>query len=516
MRSLGRAASAGDDGFGLVETVIALAVLAAVMAALLAAMMVGIRGVDLARGNQQAGALANAELENLRTLPYNQVLLRTGDPTLPAGSYAGEALDVAPAGAVVPHRRDVASDTRTYTVRRWVTQASFDAAGSVATRRVTVEVSWTQHGKTHRRLVSSLMTNTRRGLPLPQFTWRCNGSGCSGPSAAITRGPGSDASFGFSLRNLGARDTWNLSASKPGWTFYRDTDKDGLWSGSISSEPPLTDTDGDGVVDTAPIEPSTQPQFFVAHRIAGAGESGTSTIDFVAASSASPADGTKVVPATLTVTASGAIPSPPPTPGPTPAPTTCTSGSPIIVAGPSIAPTIPNKYSPLTLMLFNGPPDGDTPRLAANAMGTDTSTQAAVCNYAVDVQTGLAGRQTTPLSPAVWSFQPPSTAVDEFRGTAVAKVWIACDAGVTPTVTVRLMSGSAASTQRAASSLTLSADSCDGRYFGVPFDLPLQTSGFGVTHGSADRLTLRLETTGPLRLLYDAPGAGATLVVGTK
>ena len=71
------------------------------------------------------------------------------------------------------------------------------------------------------RTISTLLTETTRGLPLPRY-------GVTPTSVTtFTATPSSTLTWGFQVVNRGARDTFNVSASAGTWTYYQDTDCDG-------------------------------------------------------------------------------------------------------------------------------------------------------------------------------------------------------------------------------------------------------------------------------------------------
>ena len=486
------------------------------MAALLTALVIALQATVLGRANQQAGDVVNAEIEKIRSYSYPQVTLATGDATLSgAASYAGETVAVAAGGAVQPAQTTFVADNRTYTVRRWVTNNSTNADSEVTVRRVTVEVTFTANGQQHTRKASTLVTNTRRGLPLPNF--RVDYSGAAPQVSGrwrVAAAPGSVVDFGFVIRNLGARDTWNLTSSQTGWSFFLDTNQNGVRD---TGETPLTDTDGSGQVDTAPIEPSSVPLYLVANRAVGAAESGAVGITFTAVSSAQPATGVKTVLTTLDVTTSASTPTPAPSPSVSPTTPTppCTGGSPTLVDATAPSPSWPvGGYSTLTLTLQNGNA-GDSATRGSDLMSLsrDATTQLAACNFSTDVQTGVAGRVLTALIPAAWDYTPAGGSAKDRRleGTAVVKVWVKCPTSSTPTITATV-GLKATLNHTATGSTTVSASGCNGSKFTA---VPIQIPGVDLTTGGA-QIQLRIRTSATVAILYDAPGAGAYLAVGAR
>ena len=68
----GRVRRGGDNGFTLVEVIVSMAILVIAVSALLTALVVTLQATVLARANQQAGDVANAELEKVRSSPTHR------------------------------------------------------------------------------------------------------------------------------------------------------------------------------------------------------------------------------------------------------------------------------------------------------------------------------------------------------------------------------------------------------------------------------------------------------------
>lgn len=500
----------GEAGFTLVEVMVSIVILVLAVAALLTTLVVALQGTVLGRANQQAGDVANAEIERIRSFSYPQVTLASGDSTLlSAPTYEGEPVAVALGGAVQPALTTFVADNRTYSVRRWVTDAETNAAGEVTVRRVTVEVSFEANGRDHVRTASTLVTNTRRGLPLPIFRFDYNGAAplVSG-RWKVTVAPSADADFGLVLRNLGARDTWNITSSQGGWAFHLDTNQNGVLD---TGEPALTDTDGDGVPDTAPIEPSTAPLYLVANRAIGSAESGLSDITFTATSSAQPAGGVKVVQTTMDVTTGAATPTPAPSPPSSSEP--CTGGTPVLANSSVLPPSwTGGGYSTLTLTLQNGD-TGDSTSRNPMSLSRDSTTQTGTCNFSTELQTGVAGRVLLPLVPAAWDYTPTGGGAKDkdYRGTGVLKVWVKCTTGTTPTLTATF-GRKADLVHTATGSVTVAASACNSAKFSaVGIQVPNATFD-----SNGDPVQVRLRSSQVVAVLYDAPDAGAYFAVGAK
>ncbi len=368
------ARSAAQAGFSLVETLVAMGIAVTATLGLLGASIFAVNATVTARQNQQAGDYLNQALEQVRALPYGGVAMVTSDLAGDAAittsggvqyfnpGTGAEAVDARTSGSINPHVVTSSTSNGTYTVKRYVTvpaSTPVDAQGIPAVRRVTVVVSWS-HGATRTRTASTMVTATRRGLPLPNYQWLYNGSApVLAGRPTETKNPGNDVSFGFALTNLGARDSWLLSSSTSGWTFHVDTDQDGVWD-DVGTEPALT-------ASTTPLlEPGQAvPYYVVAHRVIGTAENGTTTTTFSAASVSQPSYTAKSVTTTLTVTAGTVVP-PTPTPSATPSSTVsatpCNAGSSTGVLGDmstTSTTTKPNNsYTTTRLNLANGPARG--------------------------------------------------------------------------------------------------------------------------------------------------------------
>ena len=153
-----------EDGFTLVELVIAMFIVTVILTSMLALFVASIRTVTLARERQTATALATQVLEQVRALPYNDVVKGldstdlTGDPFISGGRlvYPAGSIDevlrtstptASPApgrGPLSPHRLDVRPEgagRQLYTVRSYVTAG----ATTQPSYNLTAIVSWTSN-----------------------------------------------------------------------------------------------------------------------------------------------------------------------------------------------------------------------------------------------------------------------------------------------------------------------------------------------------------------------------------
>ena len=120
--------------------------------------------------------------------------------------------------------------------------------------------------------MSSLVTLTTRGLPLPVFKLTPVG----GTSASVN--PDTWVPFAFELTNQGAPDRWNLTSTGSAaglWSFYRD-DGDGIYeypgspsecSGTCDTILTNTNPSVDAIVDTGRIDPTASIVFWAVRNV---------------------------------------------------------------------------------------------------------------------------------------------------------------------------------------------------------------------------------------------------------
>lgn len=537
------------NGFTLIELVVAMTIATVIFSAMAAAGLAGVRASVIARQNQQAVDVLNRIVEQVRGVNYTNLAmvtsdLQVGDTAITGGStpmytvpngVGQEPVWARPTGSVNPHVGTTTSgDVKgiVYTIKTYVTTpvgTTLDSAGQPYQKRLTVTASWTAYGQTRVRTISTLLTDTTRGLPLPRYSV----SPTSGTS--VTLNPSTTLTWGFQVINRGARDTFNVSASAGTWSYYQDTDCDG--SRDVGEDTLLTNTDPaqNTALDTGKLEPNNNPPFCVtAQRAIPAGEIGTSSVTFNFLSSAQPtASGAAVAvgPFTVTVTtgSTGGSATPTPTGSATP-----TSTAPNTIC----APTPTGAGTPFGFR--NGPPAaaGNTTTQLSNVMAENTCfNQPAAANYSTDTGTGagVVGRSLTTGGTAAtattvamankmaeWRWNPAATRTVAV-GTATVSVMVACPvtgANVTLNGAIGIFNEKSPGTwiQRGTGSVVVSCATANTwSRVTVPIAVGTQFDVANKSQGSPQNLSVRLWTTGAanqvIRLDYEQPTAKSFLYV---
>ncbi|MDP9397668.1 MAG: hypothetical protein M3P96_07510, partial [Actinomycetota bacterium] len=133
------------------------------------------------------------------------------------------------------------------------------------------------------RQLSTLVSLTRRGLPLPDFTFALNNTSTPQPV-----GPGTRLVWGLRVENSGARDSWNLTSDDGRmWTYVVDRDGDGVLDADETEQLDDDSADADTDPDTGAIE-THGVRFLLATRVLAAGEAGSLVTTFTAWSVAQP------------------------------------------------------------------------------------------------------------------------------------------------------------------------------------------------------------------------------------
>jgi prepilin-type N-terminal cleavage/methylation domain-containing protein len=396
-----------DEGFGLIEVVVAMVVAALVLMAVAAGLIAGVKATALSRINQQAGDLLDATIEKARAQGYDALAMSTTDGTLAgdtrlstggcpnsgaycislpnlsgSGTHLESLVMTASGGYVSQHTTTVtASQNKVpFTVSTYVTSPPDEAGAKY--KRVTVFVAWRSYGANHTREASTMVTNTRRGLPLPHFKLTAV------TATNVTVNPGAQVYFGFKLTNLGAPDAWDFVASDEtlGWSYYVDNGDGQFDPSNPGVETAMTDTDGNGTRDTGVVGSNNYVIIWVFRTIPLAAAPGTtSSVTFTATSAAEPFLGPGVSSLTqktsVTISSGVITPSPSPTPSgsPTPTPTPTTSCTPI---GPT--PTTGSLFylhNTVTGVGYNG--TGST-AVSPDTFSTNSPTATSLVDYSTD------------------------------------------------------------------------------------------------------------------------------------
>src|SRR6266540_3648212 len=165
-----------EDGFTVVEMVVAATVLLTSMLSLAYTATLGFTDTALARQRQSASGLANQAIEQIRALPFDTLTkgLSSNDPTIGADTsittcgsarcYGGEQIPMSGYAAgttlspLVPHLRTVTVGPTVFTVSAYVTY--FQNATTISTYRATAVVSWAggdRPGAAHRVTLQTIV-----------------------------------------------------------------------------------------------------------------------------------------------------------------------------------------------------------------------------------------------------------------------------------------------------------------------------------------------------------------------
>jgi prepilin-type N-terminal cleavage/methylation domain-containing protein len=532
----------GDDsGFTLIEAIVALSIAALVFTALAYAGVSAIKSSYLGRANQQAADLATQQVEQLRLLDYGSLGHEpsdltgdpaigncAGDPCIDPGTGSAERL-VEVTGGISPHVQLVQSsqtNNTAYTLSTYVTQPS-DAYGADY-RRVTVRVSWSSFGQQRERVVSTIVTVTQRGLPLPLYKITPVGP----TSISVNRG--ADVVYGLLVANQGAPDRFTIEADGDGsWNLVLD-DGDGVYEAGTDVDP-LPDSNSDGRADTGRVNPGTTMVVWAIWSVSGTETTGTYTTVFRGTSIAQPAAAGAVQSvSTTTAVVDGVVT---PSPSVTPSPTTSPVADCVAAATPP-SPTAASGHTLVGYTLHNSSAFGPWAGIGDSAVGVQklplsldrTPPLAAdLTRYATDVSPGgdLPGRVleeggafSTTTSTDYERVVDWRTSVDRkaYSGTAVLTLYVAgvpaeptalVDLAVQPYVWKKVSGTYRAVAQGSPVAITVSPFTCAG-FQPVHVSLPLN-----VTLSNNQYLGFQVinEGTDPVRLAYDVASTYPASVV---
>jgi Tfp pilus assembly protein PilV len=505
-----------DGGFSLIEQVVALLVAAVVFLAVAAMAIAGMKASVESRLNQQSIDLLNRSIEQALAMTYAQLTMVSTDLTLDTSitgpttkvwtvpAVGQEAVDYHTTGSVSPHVSSITANVNhaTFTLKRYVTVpsgATYDTSGFPSVKRFTAVVTWRLYGQTKTRYDSTLITDTVRGLPLPNYTFRSVGV----TSAAVNAGVVID--FGMAVHNLGARDAFDVavSSSNPalaaGWTLYKDdgavgagcvtpaTAADGVRD--CGEDNLLTDTSGNGTLDTGQVDPN-KSFYFVAERTSTSSDTGTVT--FTTTSVAQPSASGAVHTKTFTVTVTSG---------------TVTQGTCPTTTTPAV--TAPSGYSAVAFYLQNTPVGNTTTQLSLPLARADCTVQTAssLPNYSTDVSGSSTGRMLTPGGTATstdskraqWWWQPGGSNLNVSGSGSTwgaLHLWVQCNTSGAATLNASIGSmnqstgGSGSYTAKETGSTTIA--SCAGGWQSV--DIPLAgAAGWAVKkNGNPGYLSVRV------------------------
>ena len=432
-----------DHGFTLIEMIVSLMIASIIFTAMAAGAIAGIRASVIARQNQQAVDVLNKVVEEARAVSFSGMAmvpsdLQVNDNAITGGStptytvpngVGSETVWTSATGGVNPHVEDyTAANGTEYEVKTYVTVPAgytTDTAGQPNKKRLTVVASWSAYGNEHERVISTLLTETTRGLPLPRY-------GVTPTSVtSVTKNPGATLEWGFQVINRGARDTFNVSASSGTWSYYVDSDCDGARDTGENTQLSNTDSSlGDSRPDTGLLEPNNYPPYcVVAQRTIGASETGNSSVTFNFQSSAQPsANGASVSVGSFTVTVTSGSTGGSATPSPT---GTSTTTAPTTVCTPTPA----GAGTPFGFRNGIAGTSGNTTSTLVNSMTENICmNQTSSANYSTEASAGSVGRSlttggsatsSTASQMAEWRWNPATTKTVA-AGTATASVMVSC------------------------------------------------------------------------------------------
>jgi type II secretory pathway pseudopilin PulG len=158
-------APTGEAGFTIIETIAGAVITVIIVVALGQALSVAMGGARDNRFRQDAVAVALSELEAARAVTWEELALTEVDATAPLLADSGVALDAAPLGlpadeglvvtadgTIAPRVEEVVEGVL-YTVWRYVSLPDRD------TRRMTIEITWTDDGRDHSFVTSTLLSD---------------------------------------------------------------------------------------------------------------------------------------------------------------------------------------------------------------------------------------------------------------------------------------------------------------------------------------------------------------------
>ena len=148
-----RGATKDEQGFTLVELVVAMLIIAIVFTSAAYLMYGSLRALAAAKQRSVFIEIANGELEALRSMPFDELGVLSTDPDFgdayPAGKHEGREATIVASGGAAAVTTVTASEIEgiilPYTVERWVTWiSSTGAPNPFELKRIDVRVTWTE------------------------------------------------------------------------------------------------------------------------------------------------------------------------------------------------------------------------------------------------------------------------------------------------------------------------------------------------------------------------------------
>jgi len=159
--------SLGDDGFTLIELIVAITMLAVTLMVIAYGLYGGMSVLQNSRHKTAFFELANAEAELMRSLPYGDVGVYSDDPDR-ASAYPGDkhpqhlrdAVVLTPPASSLPRKAPEAVTRVTtsgtlglpapYTIQRWVTWTDPQGGSTQLFKRLDIRISWQEVGGANR------------------------------------------------------------------------------------------------------------------------------------------------------------------------------------------------------------------------------------------------------------------------------------------------------------------------------------------------------------------------------
>lgn len=161
MEHASRAGAQEDNGFTMIEMVVALTIMAFVLMSMASVQFGSLKALAASRQRSAFVEIGNSVMEQLRSLPESQVGVSPTDPNLatayPANKYKGLDAVLVSAGPPSPPlavetvtSSDVKGIVVPYTVRRWVTTDPGGTGDDL--RRLEVRIEWSENRRSARSL----------------------------------------------------------------------------------------------------------------------------------------------------------------------------------------------------------------------------------------------------------------------------------------------------------------------------------------------------------------------------